>query len=41
MNRRTDNRERVTLESKENLETGIFSGPPCTSKCLQPALALT
>ena len=30
-----------TFESKENLDTGMFSGPPCTSKCLQPALDST
>ena len=31
----------LTLASKENLDTGMFSGPPWTSKCLQPALAST
>lgn len=30
----------LTLASKLSLETGMFSGPPCTLKCLQPALAL-
>ena len=30
-----------TCASKENLDTGIFSGPPWTSKCLHPALAST
>lgn len=30
-----------TSASNENLDTGIFSGPPCTSKCLQPAVACT
>ena len=30
-----------TLASKVNLEEGMFSGPPCTSKCLQPAFART
>ena len=30
-----------TFELKPNLEPPIFSGPPWTSKCLQPALALT
>ena len=31
----------LTTALKENRDTGIFSGPPWTSKCLQPALALT
>ena len=31
----------LTLASKENLETGMFSGPPWTSKCLHPAFAST
>lgn len=30
----------LTLALKLSLETGMFSGPPCTLKCLQPALAL-
>ena len=28
-----------TLASNDIRLEGIFSGPPCTSKCLQPALA--
>ena len=28
-----------TLASNENRDTGMFSGPPWTSKCLHPALA--
>ena len=31
----------LTWALKENLDTGMFSGPPWTSKCLQPALAST
>ena len=31
----------ITFASNENRDVGIFSGPPCTSKCLQPALAMT
>lgn len=30
-------RELLTIALKERRETGIFSGPPWTSKCLQPA----
>ncbi len=29
-----------TLASNENLDTGMFSGPAWTSKCLHPALAV-
>ena len=31
----------VTSALKEKRETGMFSGPPWTSKCLHPALAST